>query len=229
MQSVIELIPLSKLTANPANPNRMSKSNFNKLVAHIERTGRYEPIVVRPQTRRIKGPASTRIGKAGYEIINGHHRCEALRKLGHQKAQCLVWDVDQAEADLLLATLNRLQGRDEIHKRSELIERLSRLVASPRGEEPDSKQLSKLLPESKKQIERLMELCRQKQPLSKPAELTGQLANAVIFFLTDEQKNILDKALAKAVKDLSAGLTSSQRRAEALLKVVKIYLIHCDI
>ncbi len=211
MQNKIENIPLEKLTANPANPNRMSKSNFAKLVAHIERTARYEPIIVRPHPRK----------KNRYEIINGHHRCEALKKLGHSTAQCIVWDVDGPEADVLLATLNRLAGRDDVHKRSELIERLSRQL--------DNKQLSRLLPESKKQIERLKNLSvyrLQGAQFPRPTESPKDLAQAVVFFLTDEQKKILDEALAIAAKDSSDGLSIAQRKAEALMKIAKDFLVH---
>jgi ParB/RepB/Spo0J family partition protein len=211
MQNAIESISLSKLTANPANPNRMSKSNFAKLVAHIERTGRYEPIIIHPHPQK----------QDKYEIINGHHRCEALRRLGHSKAQCIVWDVDKAEVDMLLVTLNRLAGHDDIHKRSELIQRLSRRF--------DIRQLSRLLPENKKQIERLRELAIKKQPVLNLTEQAKQFASAVVFFLTDKQKGLLDKALATAATDTSDELSTAQRRAEALIRIVKTFLVHRNI
>jgi ParB-like chromosome segregation protein Spo0J len=44
----VSRIAIDKLVAHPDNPNRMSKTNFAKLVRNIERTGRYEPLVVRP-------------------------------------------------------------------------------------------------------------------------------------------------------------------------------------
>ncbi len=211
MQTKIESIPLSKLTANPANPNRMSKTNFTRLVAHIERTGRYEPVVVRPHPRK----------RDKYEIINGHHRCKALKKLGHSNAQCVVWDVDGPETDLLLATLNRLAGRDDLHKRSELISRLA-----GRLETDKSKHLSRLLPESKKQIERLMELAVQKSRFVGILNLAEQAKQpvAVVFFLTEEQKDILEEALAIAAKDTSKELPTARRKATALLEIVKVFM-----
>jgi len=62
MADSIQSIPLSKLVDHPDNPNHMSSSTFAKLVRNIERTGRYEPIVVRPLDRR----------KKSFQIINGH-------------------------------------------------------------------------------------------------------------------------------------------------------------
>jgi ParB-like chromosome segregation protein Spo0J len=46
-ESKIKSIALSKLVAHPDNPNVMSEATFRKLVRNIERTGLYEPIVVR--------------------------------------------------------------------------------------------------------------------------------------------------------------------------------------
>ena len=48
MANSIQSIALDKLVAHPDNPNRMSKANFAKLIRNIKRTGRYEPLVVRP-------------------------------------------------------------------------------------------------------------------------------------------------------------------------------------
>ena len=48
MVNKIQSIALDKLVAHPDNPNRMSKAKFAKLLRNIERTGRYEPLVVRP-------------------------------------------------------------------------------------------------------------------------------------------------------------------------------------
>jgi hypothetical protein len=48
MANVIRSIGLDKLVAHPDNPNKMSKANLAKLVRNIERTSRYEPLIVRP-------------------------------------------------------------------------------------------------------------------------------------------------------------------------------------
>jgi ParB/RepB/Spo0J family partition protein len=214
MQNVIETIPLEKLRPNPANPNRMSKANLARLVTHIERTGRYEPLIVRPCPQK----------KNRYEIINGHHRCQALKKLGHSSAQCVIWNVDGPETDLLLATLNRLAGRDDLHKRSRLISKLAGRLDSLDSARDRTKQLSRLLPESKRQIERLMELALKKQPVLKPAGQAGQLATAVVFFLTNEQKSFLEEALAGAAKDSSKQLPAAKKKATALLEIVKVFM-----
>ncbi len=48
MNNSIQSIAIDRLIPHPDNPNRMSKANFDKLVRNIERSGRYEPLVVRP-------------------------------------------------------------------------------------------------------------------------------------------------------------------------------------
>ena len=111
----IRHISLDRLVPHPDNPNRMSRATFEKLVRNIERTGRYEPLVVRPCPGR----------RGFFQIINGHHRCEALRTLGHKTAEAVVWNVDDEQTDILLATLNRLGGRDTLDQKLALLRRLS--------------------------------------------------------------------------------------------------------
>ncbi|MHC4891065.1 MAG: ParB N-terminal domain-containing protein, partial [Planctomycetota bacterium] len=140
MTNSIQSIALNKLVTHPDNPNQQSRVNFAKLVRNIERSGRYEPLTVRPCPE-----------KAGYfQIINGHHRCHALAKLGYKSADCIVWDIDDEETDILLATLNRLCGSDELAKKLKLLERLNKRIETGR--------LAKLLPQTAKQIERLTNL-----------------------------------------------------------------------
>jgi len=111
MANSIRSIALEKLIAHPDNPNRMSNANLAKLVRNIERTGRYEPITVRPHPQK----------KDCFQIINGYHRCHALTKLGYKTADCIVWDIDDKQTDILLATLNRLPAT------AKQIERLTNL------------------------------------------------------------------------------------------------------
>ena len=100
MTNSTQSIALDKLAAHPDNPNQQSKVNFAKLVRNIERTGRYEPLIVRPCPDKAER----------FQIINGYHRCHALAKLGYKTADCIVWDIDNEETDILLTTLNRLGG-----------------------------------------------------------------------------------------------------------------------
>ncbi|MHC4062000.1 MAG: ParB/RepB/Spo0J family partition protein [Planctomycetota bacterium] len=202
MVNSIKSIALDKLIPHPGNPNLQSKDTFSKLLHNIERTGRYEPLVVRPC------PA-----KAGfYQIINGHHRHNALAKLGCKTADCIVWDINDEQTDILLATLNRLGGSDVLAKKLKLLERLNKKMGSTK--------LAKLVPQTRKQIERLTNL---KLP-SAPARINAQsLANPLVFFLTDEQQRVVEKALLLAEQSQQER-TKAAKRAAALSRVARHFL-----
>src|SRR3989442_1264884 len=108
------MVPLDDLLPHPLNSNVMPPYLQAKLWAHIKRTGRYPFLVVRPHPDEP--------GK--YQVLDGHHRVAVLRDLGHTEARCDVWQVDDREAKLLLATLNRLQGQDLPRRRAQLLHEL---------------------------------------------------------------------------------------------------------
>jgi ParB/RepB/Spo0J family partition protein len=205
MASAIQSIPLDKLVAHPDNPNRMSKANIAKLVRNIEQTGRYEPIMVRPHPQRGNY----------FQIINGEHRCCALAKLGYKTADCIVWDIDDEQTDILLATLNRLGGTDELGKKLELLKRLNKRM--------ESGELSKLLPQTAKQIERLTNL---KMP-STPAKT---IANPMVFFVNDAQQETIENALSLAqesrseIVKMAYAKTKAAKRAAALAQIAGEFL-----
>ena len=150
-QNRVSRIAIDKFVAHPDNPNRMSKANFTKLIRNIEQTGRYEPLIVRPCPQKnchscaSRNPDDDRI--SCFQIINGHHRWQALRELGYKTAEAIVWDIDDTDTDILLATLNRLGGSDILEKKLVLLKRLNQRM--------DTRELAKLLPQTTKQIERL--------------------------------------------------------------------------
>ncbi|MHC4068076.1 MAG: ParB/RepB/Spo0J family partition protein [Planctomycetota bacterium] len=202
MENSVQQIALENLSAHPDNPNQQSKVNFAKLVRNIERTGRYEPLIVRPDPKR----------SGCYQIINGHHRCGALTKLGRDKADCIVWDVDDGQTDVLLATLNRLCGRDDVGIKMRLLKRLTKTTGASA--------LSKLLPQTTKQIEGLVSL---KKPAAPGKIAKDCFARAMVFFVTEQQHRIVEKALLKAQGQECKG-SKAARRAAALVKVAEYYL-----
>ncbi len=96
------MIPIEDLCPHPLNANTMSEDLRAKLKVHIGRTGRYPFVVVRADPEE----------PGRFQILDGHHRVEILRELDHTEARCDIWNVDDREAKLLLATLNRLEGQD---------------------------------------------------------------------------------------------------------------------
>jgi len=285
MSNEIVKIPLDKLSPHPDNPNRMSKATFAKLVRNIERTGRYEPLVVRRTTYKtgksgeIVGNLSSSTGKKGpdveknklrkttykstksgendqnissstyknqsksrdiggdirrttytgdtYQIINGHHRWLALKQLGYEFADAVVWDVDDGEAALLLATLNRLCGRDVLDKKLALLKRLT--------ERARPAELAKLLPHTKKQIEKLNLLtssdCRMSIEKCKSEignRQSQMFSNPLVFFVSDDQQQIVETAVDYALQNENALIgdakTKAAKRASALSAICRYYL-----
>jgi len=199
IENRVTSIPISKLIAHPGNPNRMSQRNFARLVRNIERTGRYEPLVVR------------RHGD-DFQIINGHHRCRALQHLGYETADAVVWEVDDAEADILLSTLNRLGGSDVLEKKLALLDRINRNM--------HAREMAKLLPFTRTQIEKLKNI---KVP-SAPAQINiKSFAVPMIFFLNDEQQRIVEQALSRA-RDTLAVKTKAARSAAALTEMAQYFI-----
>jgi ParB-like chromosome segregation protein Spo0J len=225
MNSQIQSIEINKLHPHHGNPNRMSKANFAKLVRHIERTGRYEPLIVRPcspqrpqstqRKNKLKNSANSAYSavKGSFQIINGHHRFEALKQLGYETCDCVVWDVDDDEANLLLATLNRLCGQDVLEKKTALLDKLnSKLKVA---------ELARLLPQTKTQIQRLIDLHKDGLKL-KLAQLDEQnIAYPFVFFLNAEQKQIVEKALSLTSIDTA---TKAERNAQAITLIAEHFI-----
>ncbi len=220
MKNVITQIEMSRLLQHPDNPNRMSKENFRKLTRHIERTGRYEPLIVRRASRvehtAKKSPdMQYEVRRMQYEIINGHHRFEALKQLGYETCDCVVWDIDDDEALLLLATLNRLCGQDVLDKKTALLEKLNSKLRAD--------ELSKLLPNTKTQIQRLLDLQKNKTQIQITEQDINNIAYPMVFFLNAEQKTTVEKALSLVSADASS---KAKRNAQAITQIAKCFVEH---
>ncbi len=201
MTNSIQSIALDKLEFHPDNPNKQSKVNFAKLVRNIERTGRYEPLIVRPCLKKT----------GCFQIINGHHRFSALAKLGCETADCIIWDINDEETDILLTTLNRLGGSDQLGKKLKLLKRLNNKIVT--GE------LAKLLPQTARQIERLTNLKRPNAPAKINA---NSFANPLVFFVNDTQQQQIEKALS-LVEGPKVKMAKAARRAAALAHIAQTF------
>lgn len=133
-------IPLDCLHDDSRNANVCSSDTLEKIRRNIQRTGLYPLLIVRPYPDR----------EGQYIILDGHHRKRILKELSHQQIECQVWDIDEREAQLALATLNRLRGEDAPRKRAELIQSLTQIVPLP--------DLVQCIPETQGQVEDLLAL-----------------------------------------------------------------------
>src|SRR5713226_569600 len=202
------MVALDDLVAHPLNSNVMPEDLQDKLRAHIKRTGRYPFLVVRPHPEEP--------GK--FQVLDGHHRVAILRELGHTEARCDVWEVDDREAKLLLAMLNRLQGQDQPLRRAELVHELLG--------EMSLDDLAGLLPETDKQLEELHALLE--FPAEEVASLLEEQAEAaekvlprvMTFVVTPEQEELIEQAVELA----SDGTPGRDRKAKGLANLAKRFL-----
>ena len=207
-------IPIDHIAPHPQNANAMSTGALAKLERHIRMSGRYEPLVVRPIGGSSRRPE--------YQVLNGHHRLQVLRRLGHKTARCEVWEVDDREALMLLATLNRLEGRDDPGRRAAL---LAALADGAAGD--PLRQLGRLLPENRAALEKALRLAR--EPLPKPAtpEAGPPPFTPMTFFLTRDETATVGRALRRAASSrvaTSGDKPAGRVRAASLAAVAEAYL-----
>jgi ParB family chromosome partitioning protein len=198
-------IAIDLLVPHPQNCNRMDEDTLRKLRRHIGRNGRYEPLTARPHPQED--------GK--YQVLNGHHRLRVLRALGHREATCTVWHMDDDQARLYLATLNRLAGTDVPERRAMLLEDLLAHF--------DLDELSGLLPEVDEQLEELRRLSRLEiDDLPVRANEAPDVPAPVLldFVLDVTQAKDVNLAL-DAVVSAEDGRIS---RGEALVRVARCFL-----
>ena len=201
-------VPLDDLLPHPLNTNVMPVDLRAKLLAHIKRTKRYPFIVVRPHPKEA--------GK--YQVLDGHHRVQILRELGHTEARCDVWEVDDREAKILLATLNRLEGQDLPRRRAQLLHEL--LGEMSAGD------IAGLLPENERQIEELHALLEfpadeiAAQLEEQAAEDEKILPRIMTFVVTPEQEELIERSVELA----SDGKPGRDRKAKGLANLARHFL-----
>lgn len=203
---MIQAIAISRLSPYPESSNQMSAECFKKLTRHIKSIGRYEPLIVRPHPRE----------RGRFQVINGHHRLRVLQAIGHERAQCFVWGIDDDQARLYLATLNRLSGTDVPERRSMLIAGLLKSF--------DPTDLSELLPDERKQIEAIKALADAEITDLETLCPTGAAKPCAIivldFMLTARDAKIINRALDSIIENGRRTLTRSQAPA----KIARLHL-----
>ena len=177
-----------------------------KLAANIKASGRYPPLILRP------------LANGAYQLLNGHQRTEVLRELGETAARCLVGDVSDEEALVLLATLNRLAGEDLPAKRAALIAELE--VNTSLAD------LAQLLPEDAAGLQASLELLNLDvdalvSRLTEEADRTIASGPQLFSFAVD----LSDAPLVEgALEAITATLSGSNRRGRALVTLARHYL-----
>jgi len=202
---MVKDIDIAFIRPHPENSNRMDAETLSKLRRHIERTGRYEPLVVRPHSTE----------QDRFQVINGHHRLQVLKTLGQTKAKCVVWEVDDEQTRLYLATLNRLSGEDLPERRAFLVGSLL--------ENFDLNELASLLPEDREQLAELEQLAKieTEVPATCSKDQEENIPYVILdFFLDPEQAKEVNLALELIARRYSNAVA----RSDALVQLARQHL-----
>ncbi len=208
-----EMAEVDKLVAHPLNANFMPAELLKKLKGHIGRSGRYPALVV-----RSLGNSKDFEDQAGkLQILDGHHRLVVLKELGYRKVRVDNWgDLSDGQAQLLVATLNRLEGQDDPDERAELLGQLQQSLDISVAE------LAEVLPESQEELEKFLELNDPPEELAEPD--AEQLALPWTIFATVEQIAEIEDAIALAEKTNPPGEQGDTPQGRALCFVAKRFI-----
>ena len=104
---------IKELNPAPYNPRidlEPGDPDYEKLKQSIEKFGHVQPIVWNERTGNVVG---------------GHQSLKVLMDLGYTEADCVVVDLDDSEEKTLNIALNKISGRWDIDKLSELMDELA--------------------------------------------------------------------------------------------------------
>ena len=91
----IQILPLSELYPFEGHPFQVrDDEEMNKMVDSVKEYGVMTPAIVRPRR------------DGGYEIVAGHRRCHASRRAGVDTMPCIVRDMDDDTAIILMVDSN---------------------------------------------------------------------------------------------------------------------------
>lgn len=85
-------LPLASLVPDARNPRRHDRRNLDAILVNLRKYGQYAPLVIQAGTMRV---------------VVGNGRLVAMLELGWDKADCLVKEMTDAEADGLVIADNR--------------------------------------------------------------------------------------------------------------------------
>ncbi len=191
------LLPLREISASPRNPRRKLQS-IDELAASLRAYGVLQPVVVR---------------RAGdqYELVAGHRRVEAARRLGWETIPAVVSGAQEDEAYLLT-----------------LVENLQRADLSPREEADALEVLVRQRGWTTRQVAAAVQrsqafvskrLCVFEDPILAPAVLANRLsvsaAEELLGIGAQRRGEVLSRAIAEGWDRAQVRRTAQAERAPA--------------
>jgi ParB family chromosome partitioning protein len=172
-------LPLDQLQEAPWNSNQMDEATMSRLRESLARYGLVQNLVVRP------------LDKGCYEVLSGNQRLQVLRQLKHSPVPCVVVNLDDAHARLLGQALNRIQGKDDLGLRAELLREV--LQALPQRD------VLNLLPETTESLKAMASLGQEDiaQYLQNWQQAQGARLKHLAFQLLPDQLAVVEEALSR--------------------------------
>jgi ParB family transcriptional regulator, chromosome partitioning protein len=204
----VDNLLVSQLIEAPFNPNHMDDAMLARLSESLDRFGVVQNLVVR------------RIDQNRYEVLSGNQRLQLLAERGVAEAPCVIVDVDDAQARLLIQALNRVQGDDDIGLKAELI----REVLGSMGQEA----VLSLLPESAESLAALSSLGEINMAEHLQAWDKAQAARLshMTFQLSRDQVDLVEEAMETVMAGFNdeAEQANPNKRGNALYQLCRAYM-----
>jgi ParB family chromosome partitioning protein len=199
-------LPIEAIATPEWNATEADSEIHSRLRASILRFGLVVPLVVRL------------VGEGTYETIGGAQRLGILRELGIPTVQCVVVDLDDAEAQLLSQALNHIASEDNPGQRAALLRNL--MVKMPKAE------IAELLPETIESLEAISRLGQEDIASHLQAWNLAQSAKLRHFTvqLTPDQLTTIERALRLAEGNGDSDLGNPNRRGRALYRLCEWFL-----
>ena len=186
-------IPLSQISDFPNHPFKVKMDeSMSDLVESVKSYGVLSPVIVRPK------------GNEEYEMIAGHRRKKASELAGKESIKCIVQDVTDDEAIILMVDSNlqreQLLPSEKAFAYKMKLDAMNRqgqrtdLTFAPLGQKLNSREtLASSSPDSHSQIQRYIRLTYLTQPLLDMVD-DGKIAMrpaVELSYLTENEQEIL--------------------------------------
>ena len=185
-------IPLSKISDFPNHPFKVKMDeSMSDLVESVKSYGVLSPVIVRPKDN------------GEYEMIAGHRRKKASELAGKDNIKCIVQDVTDDEAIILMVDSNlqreQLLPSEKAFAYKMKLDAMNRqgqrtdLTFGPVGQKYSRDELADSSPDSSRQIHRFIRLTHLSQPLLDMVD-EGKIAMrpaVELSYLTENEQEIL--------------------------------------